>query len=111
MVRRLAVYAAVLLTAVMGLASCTNPFFERVEAIVNGISSGQVSAPIISPPGGRLGHNATVTISCPTPGATIVYTLDGSLPVVSGGGLIANGIEYTGPFLLPWGTTNVIAMA
>ncbi len=68
--------------------------------------------PTISPTGGRLGHAVPVSLFCTTPGATIVYTIDGSFPTESGG-VIQNGISYTvtGPFTLPYGNTTVVAMA
>jgi len=69
-----------------------------------------VATPVISPTGGRLGHNVPVTLSCSTPGATIVYTVDGTFPAESGG-LITHGTPYTLPFILPYGDTTVTAMA
>src|SRR5208282_1795290 len=51
-----------------------------------------------------------VTLSCATPGATIVYTIDGSLPSELGG-VITHGTKYTVPFTLPYGITTVTAIA
>jgi hypothetical protein len=44
------------------------------------VNYNQVFPPTMTPTGGRLGHAVPVTLSCATPGATIVYTLDGSFP-------------------------------
>lgn len=49
----------------------------------------QVSAPVISPNGGVYSTAQPVTITCPTAGATIYYTLDGSTPT-------ASSSQYTG---------------
>lgn len=53
-----------------------------------------VAAPIINPPGGSYEVPPLISISCPTPGATIVFTLDGSTPHHS-------SYVYTAPFYLP----------
>jgi Fn3 associated len=51
-----------------------------------------------------------VTLSCATPGATIVYTLDGSFPAlpaamdpISGAAVNPNALVYNAPFNLPVG--------
>jgi len=53
----------------------------------------QVLPPIITPFGGVFPVSQTVNISCPTAGATIYYTVDGSDPD-------AQSIVYQGPFHL-----------
>ena len=47
------------------------------------VDSNQVLSPIASPPGGRYTEPVTVTLTCPTPDATIYYKFDNSadLPV------------------------------
>lgn len=42
-----------------------------------------VASPVFSPEGGIVEEGTTVTISCPTEGATIYYTVDGTEPTVS----------------------------
>jgi len=54
-------------------------------------SSTKTATPIISPAGGLHISSRTVAISCPTQGAAIYYTDDGSTPT-------ANSIPYTGAF-------------
>lgn len=41
---------------------------------------GQTAAPVLSPPGGIFASGLVVNLSCPTPGATLRYTLDGREP-------------------------------
>ena len=43
----------------------------------------QVATPIINPEGGTFSGSQTVMISCPTAGAAIHYTIDGSIPTTS----------------------------
>lgn len=59
--------------------------------------------PVISPPGGVFDDPQTVTMSCPTPGAVIRYTTDGSSP-------IPTSTQYTTPLTLT-STTTIIAKA
>ena len=63
-------------------------------------------APVIAPVDGTEFRSDTceVTISCPTDGAEIYYTLDGSTPNRD------NGIKYTAPFTID-GTATVKAVA
>jgi len=65
---------------------------------------GQVSAPVFNPSGGYFVDSRDVTLSCSTPGATIIYTTDGSTPSGS------NGTVYTSPIHLT-ATTTVRAIA
>jgi hypothetical protein len=53
----------------------------------------QVSTPVISPDGGLFSSAQSVTITCPTPAATIRYTLDGSVPT-------GTSTIYSGPFFI-----------
>lgn len=60
--------------------------------------NGTVGTPIISPNGGTFRGNVTVSLSCPTAGATIYFTTDGSIPTT-------NSSIYSGPFTLTRSTT------
>ncbi len=63
------------------------------------------AAPQITPLAGSYSGLPTVTLSDSTPGASIFYTLNGSLPSLT-------STPYTGPFILPAaGTVNAIAVA
>ena len=53
----------------------------------------QVKVPVISPNGGQFSSAQSATITCPTAGATIRYTLDGSTPT-------ASSPQYSGPVLI-----------
>jgi len=67
--------------------------------------TGTVAAPVIAPPSGTYYSPQTVTIESATPGATIVYTTDGSIPSRT------NGTIYGGPFVVSNGVVIVKAMA
>src|SRR5882762_6917846 len=68
-------------------------------------SSPQAAAPTFTPPPGNYGTAQTLTISDTTPGSTIYYTLDGSLPTRS-------SPQYSGSIVLNSTTTiNAIAVA
>ncbi len=47
------------------------------------VTEGQVATPVLSPAGGTYAAPVMVTMSCPTEGATIRYTIDGSEPTAS----------------------------
>ncbi|MCX8059389.1 MAG: chitobiase/beta-hexosaminidase C-terminal domain-containing protein, partial [Spirochaetes bacterium] len=64
----------------------------------------KVATPIINPQGGTYSEPVTVSISCPTPGATIRYTTDGSNPSQS------NGTVYSTPININ-STTTIKAIA
>lgn len=72
------------------------------------VRAGQAATPVASPSGRFYewaGAPLTITLSTATPGATILYTLDGSTP-----GPGANSLIYSGPFVLTV-TTTVKAIA
>ncbi len=52
-----------------------------------------LAAPVISPPGRDFINAITITLAETEPGATIYYTLDGSVPT-------ANSLRYQGPFVV-----------
>jgi alpha-tubulin suppressor-like RCC1 family protein len=54
----------------------------------------RVEAPVLSLPGGKYIGARTLTISCPTPGAVMTYTLNGSEPT-QGGSSIGTGITVS----------------
>ncbi len=69
-------------------------------------NSGAVTAPTFSPAAGTYTSAQTVTISTPTPGASIRYTTDGSTPSQTAGTL------YSGPITVASAlTVNAIAYA
>lgn len=53
--------------------------------------TGQVAQPAFNPNGGNFSGSVDVQISCATSGASIRYTVDGSVPSESNGTLIASG--------------------
>lgn len=54
----------------------------------------QVAQPLITPAGGLFTNSVVVAMSCATPGASVRYTTDGSVPSP------LNGTTYTDPFAL-----------
>jgi hypothetical protein len=63
-------------------------WLDNVSVIMN---PNRVAPPVINPSGGKLTNGQTVTMTTTTPGASIRYTIDGSLPTP------ATGVLYTGP--------------
>ena len=68
----------------------------------NGAVSEYVARPMLNPGAGFYGGAQSVTITCPTPGATIRYTLDGTAPT-------AASTAYAGPVAI--GVTTVLRAA
>ncbi len=62
-------------------------------------ATNSVQPPVFSPIAGIYNVDIDVTISCPTSGATIYYTTDGSEPSAT------NGTEYTGEIIVSESTT------
>jgi len=58
----------------------------------------QTATPVFNPASGPITNGTSVTISCPTPGATIYYTLDGSVPTT-------NSAVYANPLIINGNTT------
>jgi hypothetical protein len=69
-----------------------------------------IRRPSLSPAAGNVQPNTVVTLTSNQSGAAIYYTLDGSDPRASGGGISPTAILYTGPFVVSQ-TTQVIARA
>ncbi len=69
-----------------------------------------VRAPGLSPAAGNVQPGTVVTLTSNQPGAAIYYTLDGSDPRASGGGISPTAILYAGPFTVTQ-STQVIARA
>ena len=69
---------------------------------------GQALAPVISPNGGAIGSDQTVTITEASSGAQVYYTTDGSTPSATPGS--THGTLYSTPFSIT-GTENVQAIA
>lgn len=69
-----------------------------------------VRAPGLSPAAGNVEPGTVVTLTSNQPGAAIYYTLDGSDPRASGGGISPAAILYAGPFTVNQ-TTQVVARA
>ncbi len=99
-------------TAYTGPFELTETATLKAKAFKDGKTESQVAtgaysiilmyadAPVISPPGGvyDYGQSVNVTMSCPTAGATIRYTTDGSTPT-------AASAVYSGPFNIATTTT------
>lgn len=66
------------------------------------ISTGTVPAPVFSPPPGTFDGPREIALECLDPGASIRYTLDGSMPSSTTGTL------YTGPITVNKNTANPI---
>lgn len=76
------------------VAECPDSYGTSDVATATYTFSGAADAPTISPSGGpQQSDQIMVTLTCPTPGAVIYYTLDGSTPTMS-------SAQYTAPFSL-----------
>lgn len=64
--------------------------------------TGFVDALVIDPPRGHYDTPQTITLSCATPGASLVYTTDGSEPSLT------NGIASASPLTVPVSTTTCL---
>jgi hypothetical protein len=73
---------------------------QAQQVIPTGSLFAQVAPPQFSIAPGTLSNCAVLSIRCPTPGATITYSLNGGVST-----------PYTGPIVLGSGTTNVSATA
>ncbi|WP_197530911.1 CotH kinase family protein [Bythopirellula polymerisocia] len=69
----------------------------------NWIDTQMISAPTFGPEPGNVAVNTQVTLSA-QPGANIYYTLDGSDPRASGGGIKVGAFHYTGPITVTQST-------
>lgn len=69
-----------------------------------------LDAPVMSPFGGHVGKNDTVSLDVP-PGSDVYYTLDNEDPRRVGGAINPSANLYSGPFTLPGPTTTVKARA
>ncbi|MFT3784084.1 MAG: chitobiase/beta-hexosaminidase C-terminal domain-containing protein [Nibricoccus sp.] len=69
----------------------------------------KAAAPTFSPSAGTYTSTPTVTISCTTTGASIIYTTDGSTPTHNAA-TITNGFLYAGPLAIG-STTTLKALA
>jgi hypothetical protein len=77
--------------------------FKTATVTTTGSGEIMVSKPTFSPAPGTYYDPVNVTLNCPTPGASIYYTLDGSYPDES-------AEKYTGPITLEEGETTIRAI-
>jgi hypothetical protein len=82
----------------------TNSDIASAYFVISGSSSTKVATPVIIAGGTSSSTSRSVTISCPTAGATIKYTTNGTTPSS------ANGTIYSGAFTLS-STATVKAIA
>ncbi len=81
-------------------------FYTPTPGYGNGASvAGFAAEPTFNVPHGFYSTPQTVSISTPTPGATIVYTTDGSTPQVDANLNITNGVLYQNPLAISSTTT------
>ena len=79
---------------------------ESMEVVYEVSAATQVATPAITPNGGEVSATDPISISCATEGASIYYTIDGSVPTTE------NGTLYAAPFTLAEATTvKAIAVA
>jgi glucose/arabinose dehydrogenase len=62
------------------------------SAVASAILTCKVGTPVFSPPSGSVTNNTRISLSTPTPGAAIYYTINNSTPTT-------NSPRYSGPFL------------
>jgi LruC domain-containing protein len=91
-----------LIKAIAYKAGITNSDIASSNYVVSLV---KVANPVVSPGQGTYYSTQNVTITCPTDGASIIYTTDGSQPSAT------NGTLYTGPVTINAGNTmlNVYA--
>ena len=65
---------------VVGFVSCYNSTLQLTPIAVEGKAMERVAAPAFSPEAGAVAAGTVVTITSPTEGASIYYTLDGTEP-------------------------------
>lgn len=95
---------AVALALPLAMGACPSELDIDLIVNPNPAPADQVADPVFSPAGGSFQDSLDVTVSCATPGATIHYTLDSTVPSAS------NGRIYNGPIHLTE-TTTVRAVA
>ena len=79
---------------------------ESMEVVYEVSAATQVATPAITPNGGEVSATDPISISCATEGASIYYTIDGSVPTTE------NGTLYAAPFtLVEAATVKAIAVA
>ena len=97
------------------LAACKDPYYDRVKEVVDtakgNLTNNINQPPTFSVPGGRLGNTDSIGLFPTTSGSRIAYTLDGTDPTSDGLGTITHGTPYTAPFMPPYGTFVVKAIA
>jgi len=84
-------------------------FHEATPGVANSLTgmADVVEEVLIVPNGAALGGGSqTVTLTCPTPGADLWYTIDGSEPLENG----AASYLYTGPFDVSAGVNPVVGV-
>ncbi len=86
---------------------CANP--TNSDSPSSPGSPTEIAAPVVSPSGGSITSATKISITCPSNGATILYTTDGTDPSEKSGTIKGN--KYSSPFTLPQGTTTLKAMA
>jgi len=89
--------SAVALDASGAIGPVTNAAFRVVRRSTT-------YTPTISPDGGNTTSRCLVSLSCATPGASIYYTTDGSVPTMA-------SLRYTSPFVASGAATIVRALA
>ena len=80
-------------------------YSNSAEADALYMITGSAAAPTFSPVAGIYGTSQTVTLACSTPGNTITYTVDGTIPIPG-----SHGYVYTGAITVAT-TTSVNAIA